>query len=123
MPASFARRVALAVAALVAFVAPAYAGDVTFVMNNHHQNAVEVQLYSQDRDFVWPGPDEVFLLDDGETKTMSLACEDGESICYGAWISGDESTFWGVGPGKTQTCDNCCYTCQGGDTEQINLAP
>jgi hypothetical protein len=84
---------------------------------------VEVQLYSQDRDYVWPSSDEVYLLDDGETKTMPIECQQGERVCYGAWISGDQSTFWGVGPGKTQNCDNCCYTCQGGNTEQINLVP
>ena len=119
-----ASRAALALLAFLFIgIAPAFAADVSFVMNNHHPNAVEVELYSQDRDYVWPGDDEVYLLDDGETKTMSLACEDGESICYGAWLSGDVNTFWGVGPGGTQTCDNCCYTCRGGNTEQINLVP
>ena len=117
------RRAGLAFAALAGLAAPAFAGDVTFVMNNHHPNAVEVQLYSDSRDHVWPSADEVYLLDDGETRTMTVSCEDGESICYGAWISGDLSTFWGVGPGKTQTCDDCCYVCQGGNTEQINLVP
>jgi hypothetical protein len=120
---SATRRVALVLSAAVALCAHAFAGSVTFVMNNHHPNAVEVQLYSQDRDHVWPAPDEVYLLDDGETKTMSLECDEGESICYGAWISGDQSTYWGVGPNMTQDCDNCCYTCQGGETEQINLVP
>ncbi|MDW6025176.1 hypothetical protein SAZ10_25790 [Mesorhizobium sp. BAC0120] len=116
------RRAAPALIALV-LAAPAFAGDVTFVMNNHHPNAVEVQLFSQSRNHVWPGSDEVYMLDDGETKTMSLSCQDGESICYGAWISGDQSTFWGVGPDGEETCDDCCYTCQGGETEEINLVP
>lgn len=120
---SVLRRAAPAVAALVLSVAPALAGDVTFVMNNHHPNAVEVQLYGQDRDHVWPGPDEVYLLDDGETRTMSLSCQDGEQICYGAWISGDPDTYWGVGPDNRQDCSTCCYTCEGGETEQINLVP
>jgi hypothetical protein len=100
-----------------------FAADVTFVMRNEHPNAVEVELYSQDRDHVWPGNDEVYMLDDGETKTMSLACEEGESICYGAWISGDEDTYWGVGPNNSQRCEDCCYTCTGGETEQVNLVP
>jgi hypothetical protein len=116
-------RAAFAVCALVGLARPAFAEEVTFVMNNHHPNAVEVQLYSDGRDYVWPSSDEVYLLDDGETKTMTIECEGGEQICYGAWISGDQTTFWGVGPGKTQDCDNCCYVCQGGNTEQINLVP
>ena len=90
---------------------------------NDHPNAVEVELYSQDREYVWPGNDEVYLLDDGETKTMSVECDEGESICYGAWIQGDQNTFWGVGPDNSQKCDNCCYICTGGQTEQINLVP
>lgn len=110
---------ALGIAGAVAL--PAYAADVTFVMRNAHPNAVEVELYSQDRDHVWPGNGEVYLLDDGETRTMSLSCEEGESICYGAWVSGDTGTYWGVGPDNAQNCDTCCYTCEGGSTEEINL--
>lgn len=99
----------------------ATAADVTFVMKNNHPNAVEVELYSQDRDHVWPGNGEVYVLDDGEAKTMALSCNNGEKICYGAWISGDKSTYWGVGPGNSETCNDCCYTCTGGNTEEINL--
>jgi len=124
---AFPRRAVLravaAVFAFVVFAGFAAAADVTFVMNNQHPNAVEVELYSQDRDHIWPGGGEVYLLDDGETKEMSLSCEEGESICYGAWISGDQNSYWGVGPNNAQKCDNCCYTCEGGQTEQINLVP
>ncbi|MBA3447614.1 MAG: hypothetical protein H0T56_08380 [Pseudaminobacter sp.] len=113
----------LSVVALAGLSAVAQADDVTFVINNGHPNAVRVELYSQDRDHVWPGGGEDYYLDDGEAKTMSLACEAGESICYGAWIDGDESTYWGVGPQNAQTCTDCCYTCEGGETEEINLVP
>ncbi len=113
---------ALALSAL-AFAAPASASDVTFVMRNGHPNALRVELYSQDRDHVWPGEGQDYYLDDGETKEMSLACEEGERICYGAWIDGDENTYWGVGPNNQQDCEGCCYTCEGGKTEQINLVP
>ncbi len=101
----------------------AFASDVTFVMKNSHPNALEVELYSQDRDHVWPGGNQVYYLDDGETKTMPLSCEEGETICYGAWISGDKGTYWGTGPDNQQDCDNCCYTCEGGETEEIELVP
>ena len=114
---------ALVLASAAAFAAPAAAADVTFVMRNDHPNAVRIELYSQDRDHVWPGGGQDYYLDDGETKTMSLECEEGESICYGAWIDGDQGTYWGVGPNNEQTCDDCCYTCEGGDTEEIALVP
>ncbi|MBX3573458.1 MAG: hypothetical protein KF694_13995 [Mesorhizobium sp.] len=114
---------AFAMAAVIAAPSVSLASDVTFVMRNSHPNALEVELYSQDRDHVWPGGNQVYYLDDGETKTMPLACEEGETICYGAWISGDKGTYWGVGPDNSENCDNCCYTCTGGETEEIDLVP
>lgn len=113
---------AWAALACLAAASPTFAADVTFQMKNSHPNAVEVELYSQDRDHVWPGNGEVYILDDGETKTMPLSCNEGEKICYGAWISGDKSTYWGVGPGNGEACDDCCYTCTGGNTEVIDLS-
>ncbi|MDB5523134.1 MAG: hypothetical protein JWM58_897 [Rhizobium sp.] len=110
-----------ALAGLIFTASAASAAEVTFVMKNSHPNAVEVELYSQDRNHVWPGGGEIYLLDDGETKTMALSCQDGEKICYGAWISGDKSTYWGRGPGGTEGCEDCCYTCAGGNTEEIDL--
>lgn len=116
-----ARRGLLALAAVVFASAPAFAEDVTFVMNNGHPYVVEVELYSQDRDHVWPGGNQVYVLNDSETKQIPLSCEAGETICYGAWVQGDQGTYWGVGPDNGQTCENCCYTCEGGSTEEINL--
>jgi hypothetical protein len=110
-------------AAQFAMSAPASAADITFMMQNNHPNALEVELYSQDRNHVWPGGGEVYVLDDGEAKQMALSCKKGESICYGAWIMGDRTTYWGVGPGGTEGCSDCCYTCTGGSTETISLDP
>ena len=106
---------------LLPSLGPAMAADVTFVIRNNHPNAVRVELYSQDRDHVWPGKGQDFYLDDGEAREMSLACEEGEQICYGAWIDGDEDTYWGVGPNNAETCEDCCYVCEGGETEEIVL--
>ena len=100
----------------------ASAADMSFVLRNEHPNALRVELYSQDRNHVWPGGGEDYYLDDGETKEMSLACNQGESICYGAWIDGDEETYWGVGPGNAENCSDCCYVCDGGETEEIVLS-
>ena len=115
------RLAVIATVALLATVPAAFAADVTFEMRNSHPNAVEVELYSQDRKHVWPGNNEVYYLDDGETKSISLSCKQGENICYGAWVSGDKSTYWGTGPNNADTCTDCCYTCTGGTTEEINL--
>lgn len=99
----------------------ASAGEVTFVMRNSHAYAVELELYSQDRNHVWPGNNQVYFLDDGETKQVPLSCREGETICYGAWVSGDKGTYWGVGPDDSETCEDCCYICTGGETEEIEL--
>ena len=112
---------ALSIVVLLSGVCAASAADVTFQMMNSHPNAVEVELYSQDRDHVWPGNNQVYLLDDGETKQIPLSCDEGEKICYGAWGSGDKTTYWGTGPENAETCTDCCYTCQGDSTEEINL--
>ena len=118
-----ARRAAVALALCVVATSAARATDETFTIRNEHPNAMRVELYSQDRDHVWPGNNQDFYLDDGETKELPISCNEGESICYGAWVDGDESTYWGVGPGNKERCDDCCYTCDGGQTEEIDLVP
>lgn len=122
MISAVARRFAAALS-LCLLGGAAEAGDVTFMIRNGHPNAMRVELYSQSRDHVWPGGGQDYYLDDGETKSIPLSCEDGESICYGAWVDGDEDTYWGVGPGNKERCDDCCYTCTGGETEEIELTP
>lgn len=102
-------------------VAPVAAEEMSFIMNNGHPYRVQVELYSQDRNHVWPGNDQAYILDDDETKQIPIVCKSGETICYGAWVDGDADTYWGVGPNDTQQCDDCCYVCQGGQTEEINL--
>jgi hypothetical protein len=117
---TFATAAAMMLAGLLS-VQSALAAEVTFMMRNNHPNAVEIELYSQDRNHVWPGDGQIYLLDDGETKQMPLSCNEGEKICYGAWIKGDQETYWGVGPNNAQACSDCCYTCTGGATETIDL--
>ena len=120
---AYARRMLAALSFVMLVASAAQADDVTFAIKNSHPNAMRVELYSQDRDYVWPGEDKDYFLDDGETKQLPISCNEGESICYGAWVDGDEGTYWGVGPGNTEKCEDCCYTCSGGETEEIELVP
>ena len=48
-------------AGLLTAASPGLAADVTFIMQNSHEFAVEVELYSQDRNHVWPGNGQVYL--------------------------------------------------------------
>ncbi len=114
-------RVLVAAALLVTAPLTASAEQMTVVIANSHTYAVQLEMYSQDRDHAWPGGNEAYILDDGETKNITLECEDQENICYGAWVSGDATTYWGVGPNNDQECSDCCYVCDGGSTESINL--
>ncbi|MER9346285.1 MULTISPECIES: hypothetical protein [unclassified Mesorhizobium] len=120
---AYARRMLAALSFVMLVASAAQADDVTFAIKNSHPNAMRVELYSQDRDYVWPGEDKDYFLDDGETKQLPISCNAGEAICYGAWVDGDEGTYWGVGPGNTEKCEDCCYTCSGGETEEIELVP
>jgi hypothetical protein len=45
---------AVACVAILSGPASSFAADVTFVMRNSHPNAVEVELYSDDRAHGWP---------------------------------------------------------------------
>lgn len=111
----------LAACLFTASLAPALAENMSFIMNNGHPYRVQVELYSQDRNHVWPGNNQAYILDDDETKEIPISCRAGETICYGAWVDGDSGTYWGVGPNDTETCSDCCYVCEGGATEDINL--
>jgi hypothetical protein len=111
--------------AAMAVLAPAVAkaDEMAFFMKNQYRRAVVVELRSRDRDQVWPGGDQVYLLEKGEAKSVPISCEAGEQICYGAWVSGDDRISWGVGPDNDHPCDNCCYTCAAKTTAQIRVGP
>jgi hypothetical protein len=97
-------------------------GDMTFKVRSNHTNKVQISFYSADRKgYQWPGPGRAFNLDDDDVHEFRIACLAGEKICYGAWVTGDSSSFWGVGLDNKARCSNCCYTCSGGTTRIINL--
>lgn len=113
--------VLVAVGLFAAPVAPVAAETMNFVMNNGHPYRVQVELYSQDRNHVWPGDNKAYVLDDDATKNIPINCRAGEQICYGAWVDGDTETYWGVGPNDQDTCEDCCFVCESGETEEIYL--
>lgn len=91
-------------------VTPALA-DMSFFMTNRQPNAVVVELHARESGTVWPGGDRVYLLDPSERKTVTIACRQGETICYGAWVHGDDSVAFGIGPDRDLECANCCSIC------------
>ena len=109
--------------AAVSLGASAEAETIKWRMKNEHPNILSVKFFSDDTNSVWPGNETVYVLDDGRVTTMTLNCQRGESICYGAWVKGRSSTYWGVGPDGDNGCNKCCYVCSGKQTPVISLKP
>lgn len=106
-----------AVLSSLAFALPASAESLTWRIRSDYQYVVSLAFYSQDRNYSWPGGDQVYIVDDYAEHTYNLSCSYGETICYGAWVRGDSDLFWGVGANNSQYCSDCCYTCDGGVTD------
>jgi hypothetical protein len=105
-------------------VVPASAETLVWRFQSKHSKIVDVELYSDTRrGHVWPGSNEIYVLDDYSTKTISISCRYGESVCYGAWVRNRTNSYWGVGYKNRNRCSSCCYTCDGGETRTIVLNP
>ena len=95
----------------IAFNSPSARGDerlphssrynndsLNFRIKSDYHKILHLKFFSRDYKTVWPARDRVYVIDDYEYHDYSLNCEYGEKICYGAWVKGDKSTYWGIGP-------------------------
>src|SRR5262249_46545950 len=73
--------------------------SLEFNIKSNYRYKVGIKFYSQTRNHVWPDSDNFWVLDDYGTHTYRLSCIRGEEICYGAWATGNDKTYWGVGHG------------------------
>jgi hypothetical protein len=104
-----------------AFLArPAAAADMTWTMNSGKPYQIDMKFFSRDGDRVWPGNNDVYVLPRHATRTYTLACRPGATICYGAWPDDGPPKHWGVGRSVNNACSNCCYVC-GRDNPSRNL--
>jgi hypothetical protein len=118
------KRIALgALTAICMFVMTgvASAGSLTWHFRSEYNGTISLEFYGQDRDYVWPGNNEVYVIDDGKVHNYTLSCRTGEKICYGAWVRNHSESYWGSGYDGEQACDSCCYTCNGGETKTMVL--
>jgi len=114
----------LALLGALSFLAPAVAGaaNLTWTFDNDHRRTVSIEFYSQDRNHVWPGNGDVYVVKPSEGQVnISLQCRNGENICYGAWVRGKSNTYWGAGKGDEHYCSDCCAVCGRGNVEAIRL--
>lgn len=102
-------------------VAPVAAADMSLYVRNQRSDGVALELFSRDRDTVWPGGDKVFLIDPRARKSVPISCNQGERLCWGAWVNGNDKLSAGVGPDNDQPCDTCCFVCVEHSTETIDL--
>ena len=109
--ASFATFLAVFLIGALAAPTVATAQQLTWEVQSMYPNKVQIEFYSQDRRHAWPGGNRAYNLNDYETHTYRLNCIAGEKICYGAWVTGNSSRYWGVGMNNRHGCKGCCYTC------------
>jgi hypothetical protein len=113
----------LAGLAIVMTAAPAAADTLTWRVRSEYPYRVQLEFYSTTRSAAWPGDGQAYDLNDSATHTYHLECYSGEKICYGAWVTGDSTKYWGAGYGGTESCTACCYVCGAGETDVIVLRP
>ncbi len=116
-----------ALAALIGVVlagaaAPALAADEMHVLvKNLIGRAIVVELHGETK--VWPGDDQLYMFEKGERKNFPVDCTEGEKICYGAWLYGDDRVSWGVGPENDRDCTDCCFSCVDSTIHVLELKP
>jgi hypothetical protein len=117
------RRESLLLLCMLVLAPAAARADMLLYVKNGSEQAIAVEAFSQDRDQVWPGDDQVWLFEPGEKKTVPLTCTGGERICYGAWVKGNDRISWGVGPEGDKDCQGCCLICLSHGVQEIDLPP
>lgn len=111
---------AAAAIALLAMSSAASADSMTWKLRSFSKAAIEVSFYSQNRRNEWPGGGKVYVNRTYDVVDYKLGCIKGEKICYGAWLQGNASRYWGVGKGNQQKCTDCCYTCGGNTVTKVH---
>lgn len=111
----------VAAAAIGTMPAEALSGNLVFRIKSNYAYRVQIEFYAQGRNAAWPGSNKAYNLDDSKVHEYSLNCHSGEKICYGAWVTGNQSKYWGAGLGGRRACSKCCFVCDGGQTPIITL--
>ena len=89
---------------------------LVWTVTNFSGRRIELRFFSKDRNWTWPGGNQVYVLDDVLSHTYESNCNYLEKICFGASAS---DGYYGVGPNNDQGCNDCCAQC--GSEKTINL--
>lgn len=105
------KRWLIALLAVFTLVQAAGAGTISWKIRAFDKHAVDVAFYSKSRKVEWPGGGKVWTIKDFKVHDYKINCVDGEKVCYGAWVRGNDKRYWGVGHYGKAGCKGCCYTC------------
>jgi hypothetical protein len=120
----------------VGFSQKVSAAEMTFQFINDTERALSLKLFSRGVDGKqagqhWPAQTKAYSLrPDEAVQQLKINCEEGEKICWGAWVvvqsvagqigsDGGRSTRtgshqYGVGQKNFRECERCCHVCQAG---------
>jgi hypothetical protein len=101
----------------------ARSGDTTFKLTDQAGYQIIVKFYSKTRNWVWPSATTHWTLGDTAQHSFSLACNNGEKICYGGAFAANDATYWGVGFQGNKSCKDCCLICGNNVSHSWNLTP
>jgi hypothetical protein len=90
---------------------PALGGQATFNLTNNARFNVMVKVFAKDRHWTWPATTRHWDLDNSAQHSLSIACQDGEQVCFGGAYTANNATYWGVGFKGDKGCQDCCLTC------------
>ena len=111
----------------------ATAAEMTFQLVNDSDRVLSFKLFSRaESRQQWPAKTKAFAIKpDSAIQQIKITCEDGEQICWGAWVTvqsvsreiigaaGERATHTsthsrGAGERGQRTCESCCHICTDG---------
>jgi hypothetical protein len=107
--------------ALLLIATPAAADTMSFYIDNQQDFDVAIELYGSTAKRRWPGDGKVYLVEKRMRKSIPVDCNEGERICYGGWMAGNEQISFGGGIDMTFACRDCCFICVDAETSTIRL--
>lgn len=124
---------AVTLVCISAFCIPSTAAEMTFQLINDTERPLNLKFFSRaESRQEWPSKTKAYSVKpDSAVQQIKLTCEEGEQICWGAWmttqrISGEingaagqratqtSKSSTGAGERGLRTCERCCHICKDG---------
>ncbi len=110
------------------------AAELTFQLINDTERAMNMKLFSRGESLQqWPSKTKAYSMRPGnDVQQVKITCEEGEQICWGAWMVTQSASGEVVGPGGERRervtarvsygagergvwpCTRCCHVCKDG---------